>query len=132
MFAPNDPDDAPDHARDPMIQRMVRGQIRWALRIVVIGASAIALSACGNGSKEPSAAELLQEIEGRPLTAAELAEREQIAAMMCSFDDDLLLTIWDQLSTRQLAFQDFVFGRSCPNKTPLYREATGRLQPTEG
>lgn len=85
-------------------------------------------SACIGGDDEPSNAELLAEIEGRLLTPAEIAEREERADVLCGLDDDVLIKIWEQLETTQLEFQDFVFGRHCQERNQLYADATGRFR----
>ncbi len=84
---------------------------------------------CSNQDDEPTTAELLAELEGRVLTPEELAQRNEIADVLCRLEDPVLTAVWDGLSTRQLEFQDIVFGRECPMRLELYRATTGRLAP---
>ena len=84
--------------------------------------------ACSPGDAEPTNAELLAELEGRELTPAEVAQKEQVAELLCRLDDEVLVRIWDQLEPSQLAFQDFVFSRQCGVRNQLYAEATGRFK----
>ncbi len=85
------------------------------------------VSACTDDPPEPTTGELLSELEGRELTAAEIAQREQVAQTLCRLDDRVLVEIWSQLSATQLEFQDFVFSRECERRSQLYAEATGRF-----
>lgn len=84
-------------------------------------------TACSDDPGEPTTAALLAELEGRRLTPAEIAEREKVAAVLCRLDNAVLLELWSQLTTAQLEFQDFVFGRHCPDRNQLYGDATGRF-----
>lgn len=86
-----------------------------------------AIAACSDDEEPPSTAELLNELEGRELSPAEVAERQQVAELLCRLDDAVLTQIWDRLSTPQLEFQDFVFGRVCQDRSALYAEVTGRF-----
>lgn len=85
------------------------------------------LGACARGEPEPTQAELLSAIEGRELTPAEVDERSELADLLCSLDDDVLQRIWSKLSPEDLAFQDYVFGRVCEERSSLYGQATGRF-----
>lgn len=82
---------------------------------------------CSDPEPEKSTAEILAELEGRELSAAEVAEHEQVAQLLCRLDDAVLIEIWDRLSAQQLEFQDFVFGRECTGRNGLYAEQTGRF-----
>lgn len=91
-------------------------------------------TACTRADPEPTNADLLAELEGRALTPAEVAQREEIADLLCGLDDEILVRLWAQLKPAQLEFQDFVFVRQCPQRNQLYAEATGRFKvndPTE-
>ena len=83
--------------------------------------------ACNDEPSEPTAADLLAELEGRSLTPAEVAAREQVGQLLCGLDDAVLLDVWDRLTPTQLEFQDFVFSRQCPERNELYARATGRF-----
>ncbi len=96
-------------------------------RFVALATCILLLFGCSNNDPEPTQAELLAEIEGRELTPAEVAEREEVAALLCSLDDAILRKIWAKLDQSDLAFQDFVFGRFCEERSTLYGEATGRF-----
>lgn len=85
------------------------------------------LGACTSDSAEPTTADVLAELEGRSLTPAEVAAREQAAQLLCGLDDEVLTTIWARLTSTQLEFQDFVFSRQCPERNELYARATGRF-----
>lgn len=97
------------------------------MTVLLLTACLSALAACSDKAEEPTTAQLLAEVEGRPLTPAEVAEREQVAALLCRLDDAVLLEIWDRLEPGQLEFQDFVFVRHCPQRNELYGQATGRF-----
>lgn len=88
---------------------------------------AVMLGACTSDSAEPTTADVLAELEGRSLTPAEVAAREQVAQLLCGLDDEILTTVWAQLKSTQLEFQDFVFSRQCPERNELYARATGRF-----
>ena len=92
-----------------------------------IVASLTLLGACSQDEPEPTQAELLSAIEGRELTPAEVDERGELANLLCSLDDDVLQRIWSKLSPEELAFQDYVFGRVCEERSTLYGQATGRF-----
>ena len=85
------------------------------------------LVACTSDSTEPTTADVLAELEGRSLTPAEVAAREQVAQLLCGLDDQVLTTVWADLTSSQLEFQDFVFSRQCPERNELYARATGRF-----
>ena len=85
------------------------------------------LGACSRGEPELTQGELLSAIEGRELTPAEVDERGELADLLCSLDDDVLQRIWSKLSPEELAFQDYVFGRVCEERSNLYGQATGRF-----
>lgn len=92
------------------------------------------VAACTRADPEPTNADLLAELEGRTLTPAEIAQREEIATLLCGLDDEILVRLWAQLEPSQLEFQDFVFARQCPGRNQLYAQETGRFKvndPTE-
>ncbi len=99
--------------------------------LAALAVGLLLFSACSTEDPEPTTAELLAEIEGRELTPAELAEREEIAALLCSLDDAVLIQIWNKLDPGELAFQDYVFGRVCTEKSDLYGQRTGRFASEE-
>ncbi len=86
-----------------------------------------ALGACSDPPDEPTTADVLAELEGRALTPAEVAAREQVARLLCGLDDNVLQAVWSKLRPSQLEFQDFVFSRQCPQRNELYAKATGRF-----
>ncbi len=90
-------------------------------------ATVLVVGGCSDSEPELTTAEILSELEGRELTAAELAQREQVAQTLCRLDDTVLVEIWSQLSAKQLEFQDFVFSRECESRSQLYAESTGRF-----
>ncbi len=98
--------------------------------ILAVILAAMVFAGCSGSEPELSDAEILNELEGRELTTAELAEREQVADTLCRLDDAVLVEVWDQLSAKQLEFQDFVFSRTCDDRSQLYAEATGRFAVT--
>ncbi len=79
----------------------------------------VIVSACGSDEVSgPTDAELLAAIEERTLTPAEVASKLETADLLCSLDNDVLLRIWRQLEPDQMAFQEFVFTRRCPEREP--------------
>ncbi len=96
-------------------------------RLLALGLAVGLLVSCSSSDPEPSTAELLAELEGRELSPAEVAEREQVAQVLCGLDDAVLVELWGRLSVPQLEFQDFVFGRQCPERNALYGQTTGRF-----
>ena len=110
-------------------RRLVDRWGRGSIPALVLSAT-VAFVGCSGSEPELSDAEILNELEGRELTTAELAEREQVANTLCRLDDAVLVEVWDQLSAKQLEFQDFVFSRTCDNRSQLYAEATGRFAVT--
>ncbi|MEZ5377910.1 MAG: hypothetical protein R2733_15490 [Acidimicrobiales bacterium] len=101
---------------------------RRLLALAAALTSTLALaSACTNDEPELSKAEILSELEGRELTAAELAQKEEVAQTLCRLDDEVLVELWSRLSAKQLEFQDFVFSRECDGRSQLYAETTGRF-----
>jgi hypothetical protein len=91
----------------------------------------LSVASCTDDEPTLSEAEILAAIEGRELSEAEVAEREQVAAALCRMDDAVLIEIWSQLDNDQLEFQDFVFSRSCPERNGFYAESTGRFTDDE-
>ncbi|MEM7274700.1 MAG: hypothetical protein AAF547_16565 [Actinomycetota bacterium] len=102
-----------------------RGRIlRKLLLILALG---VAATACGGDeAPELTDAEVLAAIEGRPLTESEVAERLEVGATICQLDEPVLDAMWRRLDDDQLAFQDFVFERICPDRSIFYAGQTGR------
>lgn len=90
-------------------------------------AVALVASACG-GDEEPELTleDRLELIEGRPLTAVEVADRLSVASALCEMDEPILDAVWRRLSEEQLEFQDFVFAQICPDRSIFYAGLTGR------
>ena len=61
-----------------------------------------------------------------------MARRRELAQFLCQLDGPLLAALWDGLTTRQLEFQDVVFGVECPQRLEEYAAATGRFRAVEG
>ncbi len=102
---------------------------RWL--IVGLSALLVLTAACSDDEPDVSRAELLAQIEGRSLSEAEVEEREIVARALCRMDDDLLRTVWANMTSEQLAFQDFVFTQECGNRNALYAASTGRFTTEE-
>lgn len=101
--------------------------VQWALVVVgrvlgVVLLGAAALSACGGGSEELTVEQHLEKLTGGPLSSVEVDEQLALADTMCGFDGRVLIQIWDRLDARQLEFQDYVFGRHCPDRLSVYEE----------
>jgi hypothetical protein len=94
---------------------------------VILGVSLL-VAGCGSGSSELTTEELLEKLAGRTLSTAEVAEQLEKADLLCGFDRQVLIEIWDRLDARQLEFQDYVFGQRCPDRLSIYEEA----RPTTG
>ena len=99
--------------------------------VAVLMAISLGAGACSDDEPELSRAELLAEIEGRTLSEAEIEEREEVARALCSMDDDVLRSVWANMDSEQLAFQDFVFTQECGDRNPLYASSTGRFASEE-
>ena len=84
------------------------------------------LGACSDDTPQVSIEDHLELIAGRQLTPAEVERQLEVATTLCAMDITLLAEIWAELSERQLAFQDFVFGTYCPQHSVDYALATGR------
>ena len=97
------------------------------LRTLVVLAVVLLASACG-GEEEPELTleDRLEVIEGRPLTAVEVADRLSVASALCELDEPILDAVWRRLSEEQLEFQDFVFAHICPDRSIFYAGLTGR------
>ena len=46
-------------------------------------------------------------------------------------EDDVLRTVWANMDSEQLEFQDFVFTQECGNRNGLYAASTGRFTSEE-
>ncbi len=95
--------------------------------LVVLLAIGLLAGACG-GDEEPELTleDRLEVIEGRPLTAVEVADRLSTASALCEMDEPILDAVWRRLSEDQLEFQDFVFAHICPDRSIFYAGLTGR------
>ncbi len=93
-----------------------------ALGLIVVSL----LAGCSDDTPQVSIEDHLELIAGRQLTPAEVERQLEVATTMCGMDTTLLAEIWAELSERQLAFQDFVFGTYCPELSVDYALATGR------
>lgn len=98
-------------------------------RTLIAGLSALLIlgAACSDDDPEVSRAELLAQIEGRSLSGAEVEEREAVARALCQMEDDVLRTVWANMDSEQLEFQDFVFTQECGDRNALYAASTGRF-----
>ncbi len=88
---------------------------------------------CGGSAPELTTAEMLEKLEGRPLTQAEVDERLALADLLCGFENRVLTRMWDDLGSEELEFQDWVFGQHCPDRLTAYsaaRPSTGTAPPT--
>ncbi len=96
---------------------------------VLTAVFALVATACGadDGTESESTQELLEELEGRPLSPAEVAERTEVADLLCGLDDPVLMAVWDELTPSDFEFQDIVFSRTCPERLSLYAGHTGRF-----
>lgn len=94
---------------------------------MLLFALAVLASACGSdGEPELTLEERLEAIEGRALTAVEVADKLSVAEALCVMDEAVLDAVWRQLTDDQLAFQDFAFGQICPDRSVFYAGLTGR------
>ena len=105
----------------------IRSRLRRVVPAVVVATALLA--ACGGGDDPPELTfeDRLVQLEGRPLTPAELAERAEVGATLCLLDDRVLDEMWQQLSDEQLDFQDIVIAELCPDRAILYAGHTGRF-----
>lgn len=96
--------------------------------VVVVMAVIMIAGACGGADEEPELtdAERLALIEGRSLTESEVAELLEVGATLCQLDETVLDAMWRRLTDDQMAFQDFVFERICPDRSVFYAGLTGR------
>lgn len=109
--------------------RRARRALRTARAAVIALVTAVAIAACGgadDGDTE-STQDLLEELEGRELSPAEVAERTEVFDLLCGLDDDVLIAVWSELPATDFEFQDIVFTSACPERLPLYAEHTGRF-----
>ena len=112
-------------AQPPRYQRKTSRP--WFRFGVPLAAALLFGTACAEEPIEPSAAEVLAIIEGRELTPAEVAERQEVAQLLCGMDDQVLTLMWADMSPSQLEFQDWVFGQVCRERSDAYATATGRF-----
>lgn len=96
-----------------------------------VGLMGFTFAACAEEPVEQTVAEMLAEIEGRELTPAEVAERQEIADFLCGVDDQVLRLMWEDMTRSQLEFQDFVFGQACRERSDVYAQATGRFSASD-
>ncbi len=100
---------------------------RAFLTVLAVGLATLLVTACGDAPEaELSVETQLEALAGEDLTPAEIARQVEIAGTLCGMSDEVLAAIWDQLGEEQLAFQDFVFGSHCPERSVTYGLATGR------
>lgn len=85
------------------------------------------LAACSDDEPELTFEERLEQIEGE-LTAEQLAEREQLASLLCNADPAVLVDVWARSDGKQLEFHDLVVAQVCPEHYELYAESTGRFE----
>ncbi len=104
-----------------------RPELSALLLSVFLGIAAILIASCGDAPElELSVETQLEALAGEDLTPAEIARQIEIAGALCGMSDEVLVAIWDQLDDAQLAFQDFVFGSHCPERSVTYGLTTGR------
>ncbi len=112
-------------AKSPQKRR--RSEVRLVGLLLSVGLIGFATAACSEEPVEQTVAEMLAEIEGRELTPAEVAERQEVADFLCGVDDQVLRLMWKDMTRSQLEFQDFVFGQACRGRSEVYAAATGRF-----
>ncbi|MGH1504833.1 MAG: hypothetical protein ACRBI6_14850 [Acidimicrobiales bacterium] len=98
--------------------------------LALVAASTLTVG-CTDDPEPATAAELLEALEGRELSAVEETERLGVMELLCDLDEAVLVELWDRLDDEQLAFQDIAFGRTCPERNTLYAEETGRFATDE-
>ncbi|MEM9655915.1 MAG: hypothetical protein AAGA65_27770 [Actinomycetota bacterium] len=92
----------------------------------MIGVVMLAAACGGDEVPELTLEDRLEELEGRALTAGEVAARLNTASAICAMDDPVLDAVWRRLSEDQMAFQDFIFAHICPDRSIFYAGLTGR------
>lgn len=110
-------------------QRFSRRFSAFAVTVV----AALAVTSCGASTPELTTEEMLEKLEGRPLTPAEVDEKLALADLLCGFENRVLTRMWDDLSPEELEFQDWVFGQHCPDRLTAYSAArpnTGTAPPS--
>lgn len=100
------------------------------LLLAVLFALASGATACSDDEPELTFTERLELIEGE-LTVEQLAEREQLASLLCNADPDVLVEVWRQSDAKQLEFHDLVVAQVCPEHYELYAVQTGRFEVAE-
>lgn len=94
---------------------------------MVLPILALLVSACGDdGEPELTIEEELAIIEGRTLRPAEVEELLAVGETLCQMGEPVLDAVWFKLDGDQLAFQDLVFSRICPDRSIFYAGKTGR------
>ena len=113
--------------------RVWRRLLTALVTTVLAVAFATVTTSCASGDDELTTAEMMEKLEGRPLTEAEVAERLALADFLCGFEGQVLEGVWDRLDADALEFQDWVFGTHCPERLSAYESArpeTGAVPPT--
>ncbi|MEL7208779.1 MAG: hypothetical protein AAGK32_11220 [Actinomycetota bacterium] len=90
---------------------------------ILLATLPLTFTACGGDSSDLTTHEMLEKLEGRPMTEAEVAERVALADLLCGFENRVLVQVWDRLDFEELEFQDWVFGHHCPDRLTLYTQA---------
>lgn len=118
-----------------MVGRVPQWFSRWSGAFATLVVAVLLITGCGPSTPELTTEEMLEKLEGRPLTQAEIDEKLALADLLCGFENRVLTRMWDDLSPEELEFQDWVFGEHCPDRLTAYSAArpntgTAPLSPT--
>ncbi len=80
----------------------------------------IALAGCGEDVEPRTMEDVLSEVEGTRLSAAEAAALVETADLMCALDGSVLSKALTQVDPDRLNYLDWVFSQRCPERASIY------------
>jgi hypothetical protein len=87
------------------------------------------LSSCGDDVEPRTMEDILSEVEGTRLSAAETATLLDTANLLCGMDSDVLSKTLTGADAERLNFLDWVFSDHCPPKAGIYSKVLAESFP---
>lgn len=103
-----------------------KSRLVFFVTLGVMVATVLATACTSDDPPAISVEEELESIAGQELTPADVERQLDVASTLCRVDLSVLHVMWESMSADQMRFQDYVFGRHCPERSVEYALATGR------
>ena len=90
---------------------------------------AVGLAGCGEDVEPRTMEDILSEVEGTRLSAAETASLVETADLMCGMKGSVLAKTLTEVDPERLNYLDWVFSDRCPERNGVYAEVLEKSFP---